>query len=82
MRPCNFFKKRNHILFRNRSQVQGSRFRVKGKEGIEDPKSSLNVVIFQSNCKFGSKFWIEPVKDDAFFINTRSKCSTGTKMEP
>ncbi len=27
---------------RNRSQVQGSRFRVKEKEGIKDPKSSLN----------------------------------------
>ena len=25
----------------NRSQVQGSTFRVKDKEGIEDPKSSL-----------------------------------------
>jgi hypothetical protein len=36
--------------------VQGSKFRVNGKEGIEDPKSSLNMAIFQSNCKFGSKF--------------------------
>jgi len=26
----------------NRSQVQGSTFRVKDKEGIEDPKSSLS----------------------------------------
>jgi hypothetical protein len=26
----------------NRSQVQGSTFRVKNKEGIKDPKSSLN----------------------------------------
>ena len=70
------------IYFCNRSQVQGSTFRVKGKEGIEDPKSSLNMVIFSSNCKFGSKFWIRPVEDDAFIINTRSKCSPGTKMEP
>ena len=57
-------------------------FRAKGKEGIEDPKSSLNMVISQSNCKFGSKFWIGHVKDDAFLINTRSKCSPETKMEP
>jgi hypothetical protein len=63
-----------------RFTVQG--FRVKGKEGIEDPKSSLNMVIFQSNCKFGSKFWIRPVEDDVFLINTRSKCSPGTKMGP
>jgi hypothetical protein len=64
------------------SGVQGSKFRVNGKEGIEDPKSSLNMAIFQSNCKFGSKFWIGPVEDDAFLINTHSKCSPGTKMEP
>ncbi len=59
-----------------------STFRVKGKEGVEDPKSWLNMVIFQSNCQFGSKFWIRSVEDDAFLINTRSKCSPGTKMEP
>ena len=70
------------IYFCNRSQVQGSTFMVKGKEGIEDPKSSLNIVIFSSNCQFGSKFWIRPVEDDAFIINIRSKCSPGTKIEP
>jgi len=54
---------------RNRSQVQpagteplrggpGSTFRVKDKEGIEDQKSSLKMLIFPSNCQFGSKFWI------------------------
>ena len=62
-------------------EVQGSTFRVKGK-GIEDPKSSLNMVIFSSNCQFGLKFWIRLVEDDAFLINTRSKYSPGTKMEP
>ncbi len=67
---------------RNRSEVQGSTFRVKGKEGIEYPQSSLNMVILSSNCQFGSKFWIRPVEDNAFFINTRSKCSPGMKMEP
>ena len=51
-----FFPKTKNIC--NRLQVQGSPFRVKGKEGTEDPKSSLNMVIFQSNCQFGSKFWI------------------------
>ena len=29
--------------------------RVKDKEGIEDQKSSLKMLIFPSNCQFGSK---------------------------
>ena len=66
----------------NRSQVQGSTFRVKDKEGIEDPKSSLKMLIFPSNCQFGSKFWIRPDEDDAFLVNTHSKWSPGTRMEP
>ena len=66
----------------NRSQVQGSTFRVKGKKSIEDPKYSLNMVISQSNCKFGYKFWIRHVENDVFLINSRSKCSPGTKMKP
>jgi len=41
-----------------RFRVQGSTFRVKDKEGIEDPKSSLQMFIFPSNCQFGFKFWI------------------------
>jgi hypothetical protein len=32
----------------DRSQVQGSTFRVKDKEGIEDPKSPLKMLIFPS----------------------------------
>jgi hypothetical protein len=31
----------------NRSQVQGSTFKVKDKEGIEDPKFSLEMLIPQ-----------------------------------
>jgi hypothetical protein len=31
----------------NRSQVQGSRFRVKDKEGVKDPKSSLNSLLVE-----------------------------------
>jgi len=34
----------------NRSQVQGSTFRVKDKEGIKDPKSSLKMLILPNNC--------------------------------
>jgi len=56
--------------------------RVKGKEGIEDQKSSLKMLIFPSNCQFGSKFWIRPDEDDVFLVNTHSKCSPGTRMEP
>jgi hypothetical protein len=54
----------------NRSKVQGSTFRVKDKEGIEDPKSSLKMLISPSNCQFSSKFWIRPDEADAFLINT------------
>jgi len=66
----------------NRSQVQGSTLRVKDKEGIEDPKSSLKMLIFPSNCQFGFTFWIRPDEDDAFFVNTHSKWRPGTRMEP
>ena len=64
----------------NRSQVQGSTFRVKGKEGVEDPKASLNL-IFLSNCQFGSKFWITPDEAGAFVINMHPKCSQGIRFE-
>ena len=42
----------------NRSQVQGSTFRVKDKDGIEDLKFSIKMFIFQNNCQFGFKSWI------------------------
>ena len=58
------------------------RFRVKDKEGIEDPKSSLQMFIFPSNCQFGFKFWIRPDETDAFLVNTHPNCSPGTRMEP
>jgi len=60
----------NELIISNRSQVQGSKFRVKGKEGIENPKCSFNMVVFQRNCQFGSKFWIRPVKGGAFYKYT------------
>jgi hypothetical protein len=64
------------------SEVQGSRFRVKDKEGIKDPKFSLKMLILPNNCQFGSKFWIRPDKADAFLVNTHPKCSPGTRMKP
>ena len=57
------------------------RFRVRDKEGIEDPKSQ-KMLIFPNNCQFGFKFWIRPDEADAFLINTHPKCSPGTRMEP
>ena len=66
----------------NRSQVQGSTFRVKDKEGIKDPKSSLKMLIFPNNCQYGSKFWIRLDDADAFLVNTHPKCSPGTRLEP
>jgi hypothetical protein len=70
------------MVYDNRSQVQGSTFKVKVKEGIEDRKSSLKMLIFPSNCQLGSKFWIRPDEADAFLVNTHPKCSPGTRMEP
>ncbi len=63
--------------FRNYSGsgVQGSTFRVKDKDGIEDPKSSSKMLISSSNCQFGSKSWIRPYKADTFFVSTHLKCS-------
>ena len=65
----------------NRSQVQGSRFRVKDKEGIEDLKSSLQMLLFPGNCQFGSKFRIRSAKNESLPVNTHSKCSPGIRME-
>jgi hypothetical protein len=47
-----------HYLVFNRSKVQSSTFKVKEKEGIEDQKSLLNMLISPSNYQFSSKFWI------------------------
>jgi hypothetical protein len=58
------------------------RFRVKDKEGIEDPKSSLQMLFFPSNCEFGFKYWIRPDETDAFLVNTHPKCSVRMRMEP
>jgi hypothetical protein len=58
------------------------RFRVKDKEGIEDPKSSLQLFIFPNNCQFSFKYWIRAVETDAFFVDTHPKCSPGIRMEP
>ncbi len=65
----------------NRSQVQGSTFRVKDKDGVEDPKSSSKMLISRNNCQFGFKFWIRPNEAEAFPANTHLKCSPGTRME-
>jgi hypothetical protein len=66
----------------NRSQVQGSTFRVKDKEGIKDPKSSLKMLTFPYNCQLGSKFRIRHNEAYAFLVNTHPKYSPGMKMEP
>jgi hypothetical protein len=50
-------------------------FRVKDKNGIEGPKSSLKMLIFPNNCQFGSKFWIRLDEADAFLVNTHPKYS-------
>jgi len=78
-----FWKKIDDFqIYGNRSQVQGSTFRVKDKEGIEDPESSSKMLIFPSNCQFSSKFWIRLDDADAFLVNTYPKCSPGMRMEP
>jgi len=66
------------------SQVwaRGSTFRVKDKDGIEDPKFSIKMLIFQNNCQFGLKSWIRSDEADAFLLNTHPKCSPGMRMKP
>ena len=49
--------------------------RVKGKEGIEDQKSSSKMLISPSNCQFSSKFWIRPDAE----IGQNSSFRSGTK---
>ena len=66
----------------NRSQVQGSTFRVKNKESIQDsPEALVKMPISPNNCQFGSEFWIGPDEPDVFFVNTHPKCSSETRME-
>jgi hypothetical protein len=48
------------------SVVRSSTFRVKDKDGIEDPKCSLRMLFSPNNCQFGSKFWIRPYEADGF----------------
>jgi hypothetical protein len=67
--------------FRNRSQVQGSTFRVKDKQGINDSKPSLKMLI-SPNCQFGSKFWMRSDEVHACLVNTHPKCSPEARMEP
>ncbi len=61
---------------------QGSTFKVKDKDGIENPTFSIKTFIFQNNCQFGFKSWIRPDEADALLVNTDLKRSPGTKMEP
>ena len=51
-----------HIFSRNRSQVQGSTFRVKNKEGIKDPKFSLKMLISQIIANLAPNFGLGLIK--------------------
>jgi len=68
-------------IIRNRLQVQDSAFRVKDKDGIEGPKFSIKMLIFQNICQFGFKSWLRPDEADAFLENTYPRRSSGTRME-
>jgi len=46
----------------NRSQVQGSTFRVKDKEGIKDPKFSLKMLISQIIANLDPNFGLSLTK--------------------
>jgi len=69
-------------IFCNRSRFQRATFRVKDKDGIDDPKSSSKMLIFPNNYQFCPKFRIRPDEADAFLVNTHPKCNPGTRMEP
>ncbi len=70
-----------HISYDHKYFVTVHRFRVKDKEGIEDPKSSFKMLIFPSGCQFGSKIWIWPDETDAFLVNTHPTCSPWMRLE-
>ena len=74
------FTEFKHFVTVNRFKVQSSTFKVKDKEGIEDPKSSLKKLIFPSNCQFSSEFWIRPDEADAFLLNTEPNCTPWTRI--
>ena len=56
--------------------------RKKGPDMADEVLNDIKMLISPSNCKFGSKFWIRPDENGAFLVNTHSKCSPGTRMEP
>jgi hypothetical protein len=56
---------------RNRSQVQGSTFRVKDKEGIKDPKFSLKMLISQIIANYSA------LKNSIFRV---ANCSLKTEV--
>jgi len=63
-----------------RFRVQRSGLRA--RKDIEDPKSSIKILISPSNCQFVPKFWIRLDETGAFLVNTQHKCSLRTRMEP
>jgi hypothetical protein len=52
--------------FRNRSEVQGSTFRVKDKENIEDPKPSSKCLFSQVIANLGTNFGLGMTKMTLF----------------
>ena len=58
---------------------------LRDKEGIEDPESSLKILILPSNCKFSSKFWIGDVETVGFPVQNVYKMTYGDEnatLEP
>jgi len=83
LRPSGFRLRSSSYDRTRRPHTQGSTFRVKDKEGINDLKSWFKMLIFLNNCQFDSKFLIRPDEVDASAVNdTRPKCSPGMRMEP
>jgi hypothetical protein len=66
----------------NRSRVQGSPFRVKDKDKIEDPKSTQKLLVLQHNRQCAANFQMGMTKPGASHINTLPKWSPGTRMQP
>ncbi len=46
----------------NRSQVQGSTFNVKDREGIKVPEVLVKMLISPNNCQFDSNFELDLMK--------------------
>ena len=78
----NSFHFRKDIPTVHRFRVQGSAFRVRDKNKIEDPKSSQKLLVLPHNCQCSVNFQMGMRKPSASHINTPQKWIPEIRMQP